>query len=70
MITLYKACKLIQLEDSEICYLRKKDASRYDCEILTGKDIKNKYDMRDTHVVSIKPRFFEYDYCGMELEIV
>lgn len=70
MVTLYEACKLIQLEDTECCYLRKNGASRYDCEILTGKDIKNKYDMQNTRVISIKPKFGEYDYRGMELEIL
>lgn len=68
MITLLEACKLIRLEDSEVCFLKEKN--KIDYEVVTGKDIRNKLNMKAVKVVSITPKFAEYDFRGMMLEII
>lgn len=69
MITLKEAIKLAKISDREIFYLRKENANKYDAEIFTLKDLRDKYDMKNTMVVSIQPRFLDGDYCGIEFEV-
>lgn len=69
MVNLKEAIKLTKISDREVCYIRKANASRYDAENLSLQEIINKYDMKNTMVVSIQPRFLDGDYCGIEFEI-
>ena len=65
MIDLYTAFKLTNIIDSEIIRLRRKNQifmSKY--ETLTGREVKNKYDMRKTKVIEILPCFCCGDYEG------
>lgn len=69
MISLKEAIKLTKLSGEDICYLRKEGTGRYDAEIIAVKDVRNKLDMKNTKVISITPRFSEFDYCGIEFGI-
>lgn len=71
MITLKEAMKLTDIKDNELCYLRNKGDDRYSGEYLTSKKIRNKFDMKNTFVTKITPRFSFYgEYNGIEFEIV
>ena len=70
MITLKEAMKLTDIQDNELCYLRNKGNDKYRGEYLTGKEIRNKFDMKNTFVTKIIPRFSFYEYNGIEFEIV
>lgn len=70
MVSLKEAIKLSKLEDDKICYLRKKKASKYDALVISVADIRKKYDMKKTQIVSIQPKFyFDGEYMGIEFEI-
>ena len=69
MISLKEAIKLTKLSDNEICYIRKEGTNKYDAQILTINEIRNKFDMQNTKVTGIQPRFSEFDYNGIEFEI-
>lgn len=65
MIDLYTAFKLINIDDEEILHLRRKNqifSSEY--EVLTGREVKNKYDMRKIKIIEICPYFCCGDYNG------
>lgn len=70
MISLKEAIKLTKISDEEICYIRKENTGKYDAKIVTLQDIKNQYDMRNTMVISIRPRFSDFDYSGIEFEVI
>lgn len=71
MITLKQAIQVTKLEDDEICYLRKVESpSMLDSKLVTVKEIRNKYDMKKTKVIGLKPKFaLDGDYRGIEFEI-
>lgn len=72
MIDLYTVLKLINALDSdeEIVHLRRKEQIfKSEYELLTVRQIKNKYDMRKTKVVEILPYFCCGDYNGFLLTI-
>ena len=66
MIDLKKALKLTDCRSDEVVFLKWEDKK---LEILTVVDIRNKYDMRRVKVTKIKPKFYKYDYAGMEFEV-
>ena len=71
MITLKEAMKLTDIQDNELCYLRNKGDDKYSSKILTGRNIRDKFDMKNTFVTKIIPRFSFYgEYNGIEFEIV
>lgn len=73
MIDLYTALKLVNAFDSEkeIVHLRKKDQIfKSEYELLTVKQIKEKYDMRKIKVIEICPYFCCGDYEGFLFTIV
>lgn len=69
MITLKEAMKLTNVSNDECCWLRRKDASWHDRRVYTGIEIKNRFDMIATKVISIRPVFLSGDYEGFEFEI-
>lgn len=69
MITLKEALKVTKISEDEILYIRKKETEKYQVEILTLKEIRNKYDMKNIIVTGIQPRFLCGNYHGMEFEI-
>lgn len=71
MINLKEALKITKIAEDEVIYIRKEGFSKYDVDIVTLKEVRNKYDMKNTMVTSIQPRFdSDGEYCGMELEIM
>lgn len=59
MISLREAFKLCRIDDDEVVYLS--DSIEHEASYsvpMTGKDIKNKYDMRNTSVTAIVPHGF------------
>lgn len=69
MIDLYTALQLAEISDEECVYLANKALpDRY--EIMTGRAIKNKYDLRKVKVTHIRPWFACEDYMGWKFEIV
>lgn len=70
MITLKEAIKLTDIKDMELCYIRNKGSNKHDGKYLTIKEIRDKFDMKNTFVTKITPRFSFYgDYNGIEFEI-
>lgn len=70
MITLKEAIKLTDIQDDELYYIRNKGSDKHDGKYLTGKNIRDKFDMKNTFVTKITPRFSFYgDYNGIEFEI-
>ena len=71
MITLKEAIKLTDIKDGELCYIRNKGSDKHDGKYLTGKNIRDKFDMKNTFVTKITPRFSFYgEYNGIEFEII
>lgn len=70
MITLKDALILAKVCDTDICYLKQRGASKHDASIVTLREIREKYDIKHTFVTAIQPRFIEFDYVGMEFEII
>lgn len=65
MIDLYIAFKLCNISDDEIIHLRRENQIfKSEYEVLTGKQVKNKYDMRKIKVIEIIPYFLCGDYEG------
>lgn len=65
MIDLYTAFKLCDISDDEIIHFRRKNQIfKSEYEILTGKQVRNKYDMRKTKVINITSYFLCGDYEG------
>ena len=69
MITLNEALALTNTEDKDMCYLRRFGDPRYEVAILTGKEIRDSYDIQAVKVHSITPRFTCGDWAGMEFEV-
>lgn len=69
MITLTQAFRLCCIRDDEIVCLRKKNESFYFPSFYTGKEVREKYDMKHTKVREIRPRFSFGEYEGMEFII-
>ena len=69
MITLIQAFKLCDIRDDEIVYLTKHGKSYYFPYIYTGKEVREKYDMKHTLVTMIRPRFNFGEYEGMGFTI-
>ena len=70
MITLKEAIKLTDIKDRELCYIRNKGSDKNGGKYLTIKEIRDKFDMKNTFVTKITPRFSFYgDYNGIEFEI-
>ncbi len=72
IIDLYAAFKLADVEDNDIVYLKNKNASKLDAEMISVKNVKKKYDMRKIKVIHIKPHFYDYSEYdgGIEFEIL
>lgn len=69
MLDLYTALRLTRTSDNECVYLIKKSfPDRY--EVLTGRRVKEKYDVRKVKVIHILPWVICGDFQGMEFEIV
>lgn len=69
MIDLYTALRLTRTSDNECVYLINKSfPDGY--EVLTGRRVKEKYDLKKVKVVHILPWFICGDFQGMEFEIV
>ena len=69
MITLTEAFRLCNIRDDEIVHLRRRGENRTWSIPYTGKEIRNKRDMKATKVVSITPHFCFGEFEGMEFEI-
>ena len=69
MITLIEAFHLCKIRDDEIVHLRRRGESRIWSAAYTGKEIRNKRDMKATKVLSITPHFCFGEFEGMEFEI-
>lgn len=70
MITLKEAIKLIDINDRELCYIRNKGSDKYGGKYLRIKEIRDKFDMKNTFVTKITPKFSFYgEYEGIEFEI-
>lgn len=72
MVDLYTALKLIREFDCDDRIVRLRKANQIFCgefETLTVREIKNKYDMRQTKVTEICPYFCCGDYDGFLLTI-
>lgn len=58
MITLKEAFKLCRIEDREIVHFRDRmENEQTPGFLVTGKGVKEKYDMKNTLVTAILPRF-------------
>jgi len=66
MITLTQAFKLCDIMDKEVVYLRKNGDPWHFPLIYTGKEVRQKYDMKHTIVIRIRPRFSFGEFEGME----
>lgn len=66
MITLTQAFRLCRVRDDEVVYLRKPSVSFNWPSIYTGKEVREKYDMKHTMVTEIHPRFSFGEFEGME----
>ena len=65
VITLKEAFKLCRIDDGEIVRLR--DSGSRDlisARPLTGREVRNRYDMKNTFVTEIAPRFIGGNYEG------
>ncbi len=69
MIDLYTALRLAGISDKECVYLANR-AFPDGYEILTGRQIKEKYDLRKVKVSHIRPWLLCEDYEGWKFEIV
>lgn len=70
MINLKEAIKITKITEKETFYMKKEGTGKHDGKFFTLKEIKNQYDMKNTIVTSIQPRFSFYgDYEGIEFEI-
>ena len=67
MISLKEAFRLTDIKNTEFCYIRTKEQDRYSSNILSGKAVREKYDMKHTMVFKISPRF---DFHGEYLEFI
>ena len=65
MITLREAFKLCDIEDHEVVWFcdRLEQANLWKWP-MTGKEVRQKYDMRKTKVVRIIASFSDWDYNG------
>ena len=74
MITLREAMNLTEIGNDELCYVNHYGDDESNAKIYTGKNVRDKYDMRRTMVVHIKPRFYnhfnEHKYQGIEFTII
>ena len=57
MISLKEAVKITRMEDDDVCYLRDEKKDQYATEIISVRNIRNKYDMKNTYVTIIQPRY-------------
>ena len=71
MITLTKAFKLCQIRDDEVVSLVRAEeiGKGWPSYLYTGKEVRNRLDMKATMVVRIRPRFEFGEYEGMEFVI-
>ena len=60
MITLKQAIKLLNLSDDDIIYFCHKHHERF-APSYTVKEIREKFDMKNTNVKNIYPYHFRYD---------
>jgi hypothetical protein len=66
MITLREAFKLCDISDDELIYLRRSNQIfLFEYTHITGKRIREKYDMRKTMVKHITPYFSFGEYLGL-----
>lgn len=71
MITLKEAMKLTDIQDDELCYIRNKGSDKHDGKYLTGRNVRDRLDMKNIFVTKITPRFsFQGDYNGIEFEVI
>lgn len=71
-VDLYTALKLMDVfdDDGELIYLReKKDPMYRPTEILTVKQVKDRYDLRKMKVINIRPYFICQEYEGILLTL-
>lgn len=69
MITLKEALALTKTGDKDICYLRRLGDEWHEVMSFTGKEVRDKYDLRTVNVHTILPRFTCGDWTGMEFEV-
>lgn len=69
MISLREAFHLCNVRDDEVIFLREEGSPRYYNTPFTGKEIRNKYDMRKVSAVHIRPALDFGEYVGMEFEV-
>lgn len=70
MITLKEAVNITKIEDDEILYIRYDGESRFDSQSYTGKKLRDTFDMKNTKVIHILPRFMCGEYIGMEFILI
>ena len=65
MVTLREAFNLCRVDDDEVIYLCDSvENVTMRCIPVTGKEVRGKYDMRNTIVTSIVPHFCVGEYVG------
>lgn len=69
MITLKEALSLTKTTNNNICCLRTLDEGKDKKIIMTGKAIRDKYDLQTVKVHSILPYFVCGNWAGMEFEV-
>lgn len=70
MISLRQAFKLCKIRDDELVYLRPRGGSRFSSDMYTGKEVRNKLDMKRIDVISIDVRLSYGEWKGFEFEII
>lgn len=70
MLTLKQAMNVCHIQDDELVYLRPRGANRYAYDFYTGKQIRNKFDMKKVKVCGITVRFSWGEFSGMEFEVI
>ena len=70
MVTLREAFNLCDIRDDEVVYFcdGKENVWRWSTPILGG-EVRKKYDMRNTMVLSIMPHFSSEEYAGLAFVI-
>lgn len=68
MVSLKEIIKLTKLSDNQSCYIRKKGVSKFEADLLTVEEIKQKFNIKNTKVLSIEPRSTGFGCC-LDIEI-
>lgn len=68
MITLKQALKVCDIRDNELVCIRERTLTEFPL-FLTGKGVRDRYDLRRTKVERLRPRFVCGEYEGWILQV-